>query len=1090
MRSVVRLSGALLLLMGLALPGFPQRASLNSQVLAKAQGDAAKSPLDHPARLQVENVPLADALAELRRSSGIPLAFSPSLLPADRRVSCVCGSVSVGEALENILAGTGLRFDESGRHIVIRPGDPRVALTATLQERLRGLVPAGRLATPGPRPSPGTRVLRTLDRRSRQEVGTVTGRAVNATTNAPLSSAQISIVGTSLGTLTSADGRFVIPGVPAGTQQVRAQLIGMSTETRSVVVRTGETSVVDFRLREQAVALDEVVVTGLPTEGRRREIGASLSQIDAEELETRSIPNMESLLQASVPGVMGLTNHGQVGSSGALQLRGPTSVSQGNEPLVYIDGVRLSTRRTPASAAFDGRDTRVSGFSWNDLNMADIDRVEIIKGAAATALYGTEASGGVIQIFTKRGTTGAPQYSFSTTQGANFWPTPSAVIREHPTNLDIDYAEHVGWVQRYNASVRGGREDLNYYLSGGLADEEGIIRTQWSKKWTATGNVAVNLFEGADLTFTSTFTHRRTRQVPDGNNRYGYLLNVMRVGNGYWAGNRDHDWVLEQENFGETETFLGGLDLSYVHAGGFRHNLRLGLHHLEVQNTGLQPYGWFLNPGGTIRNQRWQNRLQTLEYAGTWERDVTSGIRSSLSWGGQLYDERNVNVIADGLDFPGPGEHTVSSAAVTTGSESKIRQVNAGFFLQEMVGIQDRLFVTGAARIDGSSTFGEDYGFQLYPKLSVSYVLSDMDAWPTDWWSSFRLRGALGTAGKAPGAFDAQRTWDPISAKGGQPGVSPGNVGNPNLGPERTTEFEAGFDSDMFDARLSVQFTYYHATTDDALFDVQPIPSQGFLSSQLANVGKLRSSGIELATNVLLIDAPSLSWGVGANLTTIDSEIIDMGRSAPFGVGRLQEIREGYAPPSFFGRKLANPSDLADPVFEEGGEPVFLGQTFPSLIASFSSDATFGPFTLSGVGELMRGGHIVNAVGWLNTIREVWPACTAIQQEAATQGVDGLTAAERAKCLRDFTGADQFVESADFFKLRNLTLAFRVPDNLLPLAVGSATLSVTGSNLFKLTDYTGVDPESHQGGSDHFYREDYYSIPPMRSLVTRLSVTF
>jgi outer membrane receptor protein involved in Fe transport len=911
---------------------------------------------------------------------------------------------------------------------------------------------------------------------------------VNAITGAPIAGVEVSVEGTTITAVTREDGRYVLSRVPAGVQSVRARNVGFSQVTLRVNARSGETTTAQFQMRAQVYSLDAVVVTGLPTAGRRRELGSSLNQIQMRDVEQQAVQNIETLLQASGPGISSFINQGQVGASGRLQLRGVTSVSQGNEPLVYIDGVRLSTQRTPAAAAFDGRNTRVSGFSWNDIDPANVDRIEVIKGAAATSMYGTEASGGVIQIFTKRGTSGSPQWQMSITQGANFWPRPSSVIQQHPTSLDIDVIKRTGHYQTYSGSVRGGTPDLDYFFAGSFTDEDGIIDTQWSKNWSLNGNFGMNLAPGLTVRLTNSYTHRRTRQVPDGNNRYGYMLNVLRVGRGYYPDNRDQSWVLEQEYFNDLDTFLGGVNLEYNH-GNFKHTLRGGLHHMESANSGYQPFGWYLTPLGSISQRRFQNRLITAEYAGTFELDLSSSIRSTFSMGGQLYDERQLDVRANGQDFPGPGDHTVASASRTEGYESKLREVNAGVFAQEMIGIEDRLFLTAGIRFDGSSTFGEDYSFQAYPKGSISYVLSDLEAWP-DWWNTFRLRGAVGMAGKAPGAFDAVRTWDPIAAKDGQPGLTPRNVGNPNLGPEKTLEIEGGFDADMFDARLSVEFTYYNATTTDALFEVRPIPSEGWLNTQLENVGELTSNGIELAVNAVVLDMNAFNWQVGTQLTTTNSKIVDMGGAAPFGVGRNQEIREGYAPPSFFVETVKNPDEFADPIFSDTLE--YVGNTFPSTTVNFTTAVSVGPLTVSALGELVDGGNIVNAVGYLNTIRTVWPGCTRAQELDDAGQTDQLTALERAKCLRRFNSDDMWIEDADFFKLRNVTATLRLPDNLLWGGVNSATVSLSAMNLFKITNYTGIDPESHQGsgtgGSN--WREDYYSVPPKRSMLFKLNLTF
>jgi len=923
-----------------------------------------------------------------------------------------------------------------------------------------------------------------------QQTGTIAGRVLNASTNAPVPAAQVTVVGTSLGALVRDDGRYLITGVSAGTHEVRAQSIGFSAETRTVSVSAGASVVVDFRLREQAVSLDEIVVTGVGAEARRREIGNSLAQLSMADLEAKPITRVEDALRASVAGVQSLSVTGQVGSSGTLQLRGVTSVSQGNEPLIYVDGVRLSTNRVPPANLEDGRGPRVSGMSINDINPQDIERIEIIKGAAATTLYGTEASAGVIQIFTKKGQEGAPQWSFATSLGGNFWPELSDVIKSHPDQLDLAQAQRTGFVQRYNGSVRGGSDRLQYFISGDYSDEEGIVPTQGSKNWGATGNFTVQLYDGLTVQLNNSYSHRYTRYVPDSNNRHGYVLNVMRYGKGYWPGNHDQDWVLETELLGVTNNFVSGARVEYVR-GNVRNRVQVGLHHVEAENSGLLPFGYYLYEPGSLGVQRWRDRTLTAEYTGSWQKDMTSSVRSTFTWGGQLYDEDRLNVGAGGLDFAGPGNPTISSAARTSSSESRIREVNAGFFVQETVGLNDRVFLIGGLRVDGSSTFGDDYGFQYYPKLSASWVLSDESFWGVDWWESMRLRAAVGEAGRAPGAFDAVRTWEPIAGLEGQPGVTPENLGNPDLGPERTREFELGFDASMLSGRVSAEFTYYNATTRDALFPVLGIPSNGFAGSQVQNVGEVKSDGIELSTDVVILESTGFTWSAGMNLTTSHSEVTDMGGSAPFSVGYEQQIQEGYAPPSFFGRKVLNPDALADPEFESGA---FLGQTFPSTILGLNTSVRIGEsFSLSALGEFNRGGHIVNATAYLNTVREIWPVCDAAIAARAAGDLSGITARDRARCLPGLRGYDQWIESGDFFKLRDVTITFQLPESLIPARVSSATLAVTGRDLFKSTDFSGLDPEVIEGGSsglENFRRVDYYTLPPQRSIVAKIFFTF
>jgi TonB-dependent SusC/RagA subfamily outer membrane receptor len=886
------------------------------------------------------------------------------------------------------------------------------------------------------------------------------------------------------------DGRFLIPGVPAGAQEVAVVRIGFAGQTQSVTVPAGGSVTLNLRLREEAISLDEIVVTGVGAEARRREIGNSMAQVSMEDMDAKPLTNVESALRATVAGVQSLSVSGQVGSGGTLILRGVTSVSQGNEPLIYVDGVRLSTARVPPANLEDGRGPRVSGMSINDINPQDIERIEILKGAAATTLYGTEASAGVIQIFTKRGQEGAPQWSFGVSGGGNFWPVVGKGITDHPEDLSLDQAKRTGAVMRYNGSVRGGSEQISYFVSGEYSDEEGIVPTQESQNWGGTGNFTIRLNDELTLSLNNSYSHRNTRYVPDSNNRHGYVLNVLRYGKGYDPGNLNQDWVLETELRGVTDNFVTGARMDLV-TGNIRNKVQVGLHQVEAENSGLLPFGYLLYEQGSLGVQRWRNRTLTVDYNGSWQRDVNSSVASTLTWGGQIYDESRLNINAGGLNFAGPGNPTISSAALTSSSETRIREVNAGFFLQETVGFSNRLFLIGGLRVDGSSTFGDDYGFQYYPKLSASWVASEESFWNVGWVDQLRLRAAVGVAGRAPGVFDAVRTWEPIAGMEGQPGVTPQNLGNPDLGPERTREYELGFDASVLDQRLSAEFTYYHATTSDALFPVLGTPTLGFTGSQVQNVGEIVSSGFELSADVRVYEGTAFAWNAGVNLTTNNSEVIDMGGAAPISLGYNTGIREGFATPSIFGRKLLNPEAIADPEFEDDA---FLGEVFPTTTLGVHTDFRVGEaFSLGLLGEFSSGGHVVNETARLNATREFWPYCDDAHAGKASGNLSGVTARERARCLTPWRARDQWVESGDFFKLRDVTLTYQLPQAIIPGRVSSATLSITGRDLFKSTDFTGLDPEVIEGGStglQNFRRIEYYTLPPQRSIIAKLFFTF
>src|SRR5947207_15223632 len=261
--------------------------------------------------------------------------------------------------------------------------------------------------------------------RQQQAEGRVSGRVVDARTNAPLSAVRVYVAGTQTGVMTNADGRYELLGVAAGTHDVRAQRIGYRSSTQTVVVPSSGAATVDFGLGEEALALEQVVVTGTSSEARRREVGNSITQINLASV-AEPTKSVETVLQARVPGMTVDFGGATIGQGATIRVRGNVSLSQSNQPLVYVDGVRQTANNYPRNVSQGGSTfnaAQVEASPLADIDPDNIERVEVIKGAAAATLYGTEAAAGVIQIVTKHGTAGKPAVPLQTQRGMS-WVRP------------------------------------------------------------------------------------------------------------------------------------------------------------------------------------------------------------------------------------------------------------------------------------------------------------------------------------------------------------------------------------------------------------------------------------------------------------------------------------------------------------------------------------------------------------------------------------------------------------------------------------------------------------------------------------------
>ncbi|MGH7506304.1 MAG: TonB-dependent receptor plug domain-containing protein, partial [Longimicrobiales bacterium] len=358
---------------------------------------------------------------------------------------------------------------------------------------------------------------------AQQQTGRVQGLVTNQSTQQPLAGAQVSIPGTGLGIITNEQGRYLLTNVPVGQQLVRVQTIGYSTAEQTVTVSEGEMATADFVLTETAVALDEVVVTGTAAVVRKREIGNSIATIAATEIANVPVVNASEVLAGRAPGVTFMANSGQPGAGATIKIRGINSVSQDAQPLIYVDGVRIANQ--PTRAGWGGR---AFLSPLQDIAPEDIARIEVVKGAAATTLYGTEAANGVIQIFTKRGVAGENTiWTAEATAGVNSgarWGTDADPSEQYVNcgNTDLLYGFNIangereyfedptcpedgdwmrnGAITNYNLSVRGGTGNITYFASGNFGREDGILPSQRSTDGGFRANVT---FAPTDeLTFT------------------------------------------------------------------------------------------------------------------------------------------------------------------------------------------------------------------------------------------------------------------------------------------------------------------------------------------------------------------------------------------------------------------------------------------------------------------------------------------------------------------------------------------------------------------------------------------------------------
>lgn len=950
--------------------------------------------------------------------------------------------------------------------------------------------------------------------RAQAPTGTVRGTVMHAGTRAPLASAEVSIVGTRLGAMSKDDGTYSISDVPVGPHRVRVRLIGFAPNEQNVAVTGGGTATVDFVIAASAVQLDQVVVTGTAGEARRREVGNAISGVTAAEV-PEAKTDVSAMLQGRIAGASVQLSTGSTGAGASIRLRGNTSVALSNQPLIYIDGVRVRSDEYPKNVPPAGSNLRSTNYyasPLDDINPDDIDRIEVLKGAAATTLYGTEAAAGVIQIFTKKGQTGAPSWNFETSQGFNR-ERPFGISAADPTDTTANSCSAVygqrncaqymymnpwlrdGYRQQYNLSVGGGTNNgARYFVSGGYNDENGVMPLDQARKAVARANLSFQPTPKLTVEWNSGYTQDHITNTPAGNNAAGLTLNAFRRNRNYYgSANIDTiSQVLEyQLNTWINRTILG-TTVNYAAFPHFTNKVTFGVDRANVENRNLRPFGFPESPTGTMSDEQWVNQTLTSEYVGTWEQDIKA-IHSTFAFGGQATsnDLRDLQSYTTG--FPGPGQPTVSSGSQWIGSEQRVKIVTGGLFLQEMVGWRDRLFLTGGARFDKYSAFGSNLGLQTYPKVSASYVISDESFWESSPLAkianTLKLRAAYGQAGRAPGAFDALQTYDAVGW-GGSPAFRTRNVGNPDLGPERSAETELGFESSSLGGRIGVDFTYYATKTSNALLYVSPPPSMGFLNAQLRNVGTLDKRGFEIALTTTPVQTSKFTWELGSTIALDKSKVVSLGGAPAFQIANFGWAIEGQPLAVLRGRYISNADQVADPVVEQNH---LFGPSQPTRIIGLTSSLRFpGNVELFVRGEYQGGNYIDEDASYQALARAVrWPTCfNAYNEQAASGNQNSWTAWERATCNSSVVRQDMFIFKADFAKLRDVTLRAPVPARFIPGA-RNANVSLSVQNWFtwKNKNFRLFDPE--MAGNDGFNSQVRYiseQIPAPATVLARLQI--
>jgi TonB-dependent starch-binding outer membrane protein SusC len=943
------------------------------------------------------------------------------------------------------------------------------------------------------------------------QTGTIQGTIIDAQSGRALVGTQVSIPGTQRGVVAGAQGRYVLENVPAGEVTLRFQIIGYELVDRTVTIQAGATVTLDVQLRTRALAMDELVVTGVGQATARRQLSTSVAVLGEQAIAEAPVQSIDQLLQGRVAGSTVSAVSAQPGTGSQISFRGVSSVFGSQTPVIYIDGVRVDNSAATAPGTGGEQSSALA-----DLLTTDIERIEVTRGGPASTLYGSDAATGVIQIFTKRGRPGAPRITARIEQGFDA-PDLKYILdageiypsRVESGELPADFLARsffqTGWVQNYSLGVSGGSDNVTFNVSGRVQDAEGIQPRNESNLISTRGSLQASLTERSRLQFSGSYTRSNYGRLYNGT-AIADPLTALEVGDAlFFTGASTVQEATEIflladiEELVERTGFSGGYIFEGSDLFGFR--ATLGVDRRASEQTQFQPIGFTPdNEEGSL--QRFQRNFTsaTVDAAASINWPSTENLRSTFTVGAQGFRDNEYRIFGSGVGFALPGSKDFDDAATITAGESRSQVFTGGIYLDENLAIRDRVFLNLGVRFDAGTSFGDEVDFATYPKAGIAWDVgreSFMQDLAGRWVTEFRLRSAYGETGKFPPPFLRDRTFGATSFREeSAPRFS--NPGNPDLRPEVTKTFEVGFEAAFLDDRIGVDFTWYDASTEDALFFVpeQPVTGQG---TQIRNVGEISNRGIEVDVSALLVNRANFSWQVGATFQTVDNEVVSMGGAAPFFVEPQKRVVEGKVVGAWF---VTTPFDSNGDGNLNASEQRFIrdcddckayGPT-PTRSGGVSTRISVGPsLTFSARGDWAAGHKVMDFGSVWSTFNGIFRR--EIREEGYVYPIRYNAQGQPGNPYAQSAARSEFIYDGDWFKLREISARYAISGDLasrVGAQGGAAFFSLRNAWIWSKNPL--IDPElsglNPSGGGLALGGESSITMSPPRSFRFGLEFTF
>ena len=946
----------------------------------------------------------------------------------------------------------------------------------------------------------------------------------------PLSNVSIQLKPGNIGGTSDVNGNYNFSNnIKSGKYSLEFSGVGLKTVTQQINISGNQIIENDVKLFSDPLGLDEVVVTGYGTPTRKKQIVNSISTVSGKDLSGSGAQSIDAAMQGKVAGAQINQNSGNPAGGMSVRLRGPSTIAGSSEPLYIIDGVIVNNDSRQLIDLGGGAQNRLV-----DLNMNDVDRIEVIKGAAAAAIYGSRASNGVVQIFTKKGKEGTPQFSFSTSiktsalrEKLPFNEVPFR-FNSNSNNADLtttpvqrfDYQDMIyrnAFGTENNLSVSGGSAGTRYYVSGSNFYNEGIIKNTDFKRNGL--RLRLNQKVGTKVNFSvgANYVVSGSNDIPNGgiNSAYGALTGFIFANNfvnpeknpvtgiypnvttnGIGVRRTNPLEAIDRFKFKQrTNRMTTDINFNYKPIEGLAIDITTGFdNYTQTATAYIPPINTTPTDNSGLSRRADATVFQTnTDLTISYNKAVKNWLQSTTVLGGTIQYDKSLGFAANANALGSFGQ-TINNGTVVAGEDRSERSFR-GIFLQQTFGLNDKLFINAAGRFDGSSVFAAEYAQQFYPKVGASYIISNEKFWKgiSNTVSFMKIRAAWGKAGNltALGSYERFANYG-AAIYGSQAGYVPStSQGNQGARPEKQIELEVGFDANLFRDRVTVEFNYFSKKVEDLLLRRNLSPTTGF-SSIPVNIGNSTNKGIEFLIKAIPVKTKNIEWSTSVSYLNVKNKVTNVGGNGTLGfangfglVAAVNGEQLGVHYGAFFARK-PDGSLLLTPAGLPQRE---LGTQLNDGTFIIGRDATTGQPKGAGLVKVIGRPLPKHVVSFINTVNIKRFALR--MQWDGQYGFDVFNFTKRVGAREDYGGLKAYEPELRGEVPKGTSRAvFSIFENwiekgdftkLRELSLSyqlpgklwkfkTASFTAAGRNLLVITNYSGYDPETNAAGQDNAVR--------------------